>query len=133
VTPLGALTAVIDGVAEVAPIDSYAFSLLQQFRPELTSQLRIVARTAPTAIPPLVASQPVAASLESAFLEAHKNASMAGLMNSLQLERFARPDPSSYDVLKRRFDAAAAFWRKHPFAARVHPAFAAFATGPVTG
>jgi ABC-type phosphate/phosphonate transport system substrate-binding protein len=133
VTPLGALTAVVEGVADVAPIDSYAFSLLQVFRPELTSQLRIVARTAPTAIPPLVASQPVSASLESAFLEAHKNTSMTDLMTPLQLARFVRPDPGKYDVLKRRFDAATTFWRQHPIAATVHPAFAGLAAGPLAG
>jgi ABC-type phosphate/phosphonate transport system substrate-binding protein len=48
VTPLGAMTAVIEGLADVAPIDSYAFSLARQYMPELTSQLRTVARTPPT-------------------------------------------------------------------------------------
>ncbi len=37
VTPLGAVSAVIGGSADVAPIDSYAFCLLQKYRPELTS------------------------------------------------------------------------------------------------
>jgi len=133
VTPLGAMTAVIQGLADVAPIDSYAFSLAQRYMPELTSQLRTVARTPPTAIPPIVSSRPVQASLESAFLEAHKNASMAALMADLQLERFVRPDPEAYDLLKRRFDAAITFWRQHPFACSVHPAFAELATGPLPG
>ncbi len=46
VTPLGAMSAVFDGAADVAPIDSYAFCLLAKYRRDLTSQLRIVARTA---------------------------------------------------------------------------------------
>src|SRR3979409_1155456 len=58
VTPLGAMSAVIEGAADVAPIDSYAFCLLQKYRWDLTSQLRTVARTARTPIPPLVASGP---------------------------------------------------------------------------
>ena len=41
VTPLGAMSAVIEGAAEVAPIDSYAYCLLQKYRPDLTSQLRV--------------------------------------------------------------------------------------------
>jgi hypothetical protein len=69
--------------------------------------------------------------LESALLEAHKNTSMAALMADLQLERFVRPDLEAYDVLKRRFDAAITFWRQHPFACSVHPAFAELATGPL--
>jgi ABC-type phosphate/phosphonate transport system substrate-binding protein len=125
------MTAVIEGLADVAPIDSYAFSLARQYMPELTSQLRTVARTPPTAIPPIISSRPVQPSLESAFLEAHKNASMATLMANLQLERFVRPDPDAYDVLKRRFDAAITFWRQHPFACSVHPAFSELATGPL--
>jgi ABC-type phosphate/phosphonate transport system substrate-binding protein len=133
VTPLGAMTAVIEGLADVAPIDSYALSLAQRYMPELTSQLRTVARTLPTAIPPIVSSRPVPPSLESAFLEAHKNTSMAPLMADLQLERFVRPDLEAYDVLKRRFDAAITFWRQHPFACSVHPAFAELATGPLPG
>src|SRR5882724_3795353 len=70
VTPLGAMTAVIDGLADVAPIDSYALALARQYMPELTSQLRTLARTPPTPIPPIVCSGPVQPSLESAFLEA---------------------------------------------------------------
>jgi ABC-type phosphate/phosphonate transport system substrate-binding protein len=131
VTPVGAAKAVIGRLAEVAPIDSFAFALLQRHNPELTSQLRVIARTAPTAVPPIVASQPVPASLESAFLEAHKNTSMATLMQDLLLERFERPDPDGYDVLKRRFEAAVTFWHQHPFAASVHPAFAELSTGPM--
>jgi ABC-type phosphate/phosphonate transport system substrate-binding protein len=129
-TPLGAITAVIDGLADVAPVDSFAFALARKYVPELTSQLKVVARTVSTPIPPLVASQPVPPSLESAFLEAHNNAAMASLMANVQVARFVRPDPEAYDVLKRGFDAAITFWRQHPFACSVHPAFAELATGP---
>src|SRR3979490_52997 len=45
VPPLGAMSAVIDGAADVAPIDSYAYCLLQKYRGDLTSQLRIIGRT----------------------------------------------------------------------------------------
>jgi ABC-type phosphate/phosphonate transport system substrate-binding protein len=130
-TPLGAITAVIDGLAEVAPIDSYALTLAKQFIPELTSQLRVVARTQPTPIPPIVSSGPVPPALEAAFLGAHENPSVANLMARLRLHRFVRPDPDSYDVLKRRFDAAMTFWHQQPFAASVHRAFGELATGPL--
>jgi ABC-type phosphate/phosphonate transport system substrate-binding protein len=130
-TPLGAMTAVIDGLADVAPIDSFAFSLAQRYVPELTVQLRVVATTEPTPIPPLVASRPVHPALESAFLEAHNNSSMAPLMVKLGVSRFVRPDPDSYDVLKRRYDAAITFWQEHPFAGSVHSEFAQLATGPI--
>lgn len=123
ITPLGAVNAVIRGAADVAPIDSYAFCLLQRYRPDLTSRLRIVARTAGTPIPPIVASNAGRESLQSALLEAHQNASTQSLMERLLLDRFVQPDPSAYDVLQRRFDVATQYWREHPLADVVHPAF----------
>ena len=123
ITPLGAMSAVIDGAADVAPIDSYAYCLLQKYRRDLTSQLRIVGRTARTPIPPLVASVPGFDALQAAFLEAHRIAAMIPLMEGLLLERFVRPDPASYDALRSNFEVASRYWRAHPLAATVHPAF----------
>lgn len=129
VTPLRALTAVADGLADVAPIDSFALRLLRKYRPELTSRVRVVAQTAPTAIPPIVATRPGPHSLETTFLEAHNNLSMKPLLQSLELERFVRPDPASYGLLRERFDAVTAYWRERPFAAVAHPVFAALSPG----
>jgi ABC-type phosphate/phosphonate transport system substrate-binding protein len=123
VTPLGAMSAVIDGAADVAPIDSYAFCLLQKYRSDLTSQLRTIARTVPTPIPPLVASVAGLETLQAAFLEAHRIATIVPLMAALLLERFVRPDPSSYDALRLNFETATRYWRARPLAATVHPAF----------
>ena len=123
VTPVGAMSAVIDGAADVAPIDSYAFCLLQKYRWDLTSQLRIVARTPRTPIPPLVASVPGMAALRAAFLDAHHIAGIAPLMADLLLERFVHPDPGVYDALRLNFQAATQYWSEHPLAAHVHPGF----------
>jgi hypothetical protein len=123
VTPLGAMSAVIEGAADVAPIDSYAFCLLQKYRRNLTSQLRSVGRTAPTPIPPLVSSSAGIERLQAAFLAAHRIAALAPLMAGLMLDRFVRPDPASYDALRSNFEIATRYWRAHPLAATVHPAF----------
>lgn len=123
VTPLGAMSAVIDGAAEVAPIDSYAYALLRKYRPDLTFQLRSVGRTAPTPIPPLVASQAGFDRLRAAFLEAHEISTIQPLMADLLLQRFVRPDPGSYDALRSNYEKAIQYWRERPLAARVHPAF----------
>jgi ABC-type phosphate/phosphonate transport system substrate-binding protein len=127
VTPFGAMSAVIGAAADVAPIDSYAFCLLQKYRPELTSQLRIVGRTMRTPIPALVASRPGLERLQAAFLEAHQIAAIAPLMAALLLERFVRPDPDSYDALRVNFEAAHRYWRSHRLAAGIHPVFASAA------
>jgi ABC-type phosphate/phosphonate transport system substrate-binding protein len=128
ITPLGALAAVVDGAAEIAPVDSYALRLLRRYRPDLTSGVRVVGQTIPTPIPPLVASamtvsEKELAALRSAFLEAHQSASLKALMDELLLLRFARPDPNAYAVLRERFDAATAYFRSHRLAAMTHPAF----------
>jgi ABC-type phosphate/phosphonate transport system substrate-binding protein len=123
VTPLGALSAVVDGAADVAPIDSFAFCLLQKYRWDLTSHVRIVARTARTPIPPLVASTPASSTLRAAFLEADRITGIAPLMADLLLERFVLPDPHTYDALRLNCEAATQYWREHALAATIHPAF----------
>lgn len=127
-TPRGAITAVLEGEAEIAPIDSYAFALLTRYRPDLTSQLRVIARTAPTPIPAFVASPGALStggleSLQSAFLGAHENPLTRELMGRLLLQRFEHPDPASYDVLRDNFETATRYWSTHPLAAHTHPAF----------
>ena len=123
ITPWGAMTAVVDGAADVAPIDSYAYCLLERYRPELTSQLRIVAQTAPTPIPVLVASSAGLDSLQDVFLEAHRIATIVPLLAELLLERFVCPEPDTYDALQSSYHAATRFWHAHTLATTVHPAF----------
>jgi ABC-type phosphate/phosphonate transport system substrate-binding protein len=123
VTPLGAMAAVIDGAAEVAPIDSYAYALLQKYRPDLTLQLRIVGRTAPTPMPVLVASHAGFERLQAAFLEAHEISTIQPLMADLLLQRFVHPESAAYDALRSHYETALEYWRERPLAASVHPAF----------
>jgi ABC-type phosphate/phosphonate transport system substrate-binding protein len=129
VTPLGAVSAVVAGAADVAPIDAYAYRLLQKYRGDLTSKLRILASTAHTAIPPLVASIALetsiegAASLRAAFTAAHGDPALKVLLAGLELSHFVTPDPRDYDALRSSFESARAYWRTHPLAEIVHPAF----------
>jgi ABC-type phosphate/phosphonate transport system substrate-binding protein len=129
VTPLGAVTAVVAGAADVAPIDAYAYRLLQKHRSDLTSKLRTVARTARTPIPPLVASIGRVASsegvagLRAAFTAAHRDPALRVLLAGLDLSHFVTPDPRDYDSLRINFESATAYWRGHPLAEIVHPAF----------
>jgi ABC-type phosphate/phosphonate transport system substrate-binding protein len=123
VTPLGAISAVVAGAADVAPIDAYAYRLLQKHRRDLTSKLRTVARTAATPIPPLVASIEGAAGLRAAFTAAHRDPALRVLLAGLELSHFVTPDPRDYDVLRIGFESATAYWREHSLAEIVHPAF----------
>lgn len=123
VTPLGAVTAVVAGTADVAPIDAYAYRLLQKYRGDLTSQLRTVARTARTPIPPLVASIEGATGLRAAFTAAHRDPALKVLLAGLELSHFVAPDPRDYDALRIGFESATAYWQEHALAEIVHPAF----------
>jgi ABC-type phosphate/phosphonate transport system substrate-binding protein len=124
-TPMGALTAVIEGNAEVAPIDSYASALLSRYAPDLTAQVRPIMRTEPTPAPLLVSSGPLPPAVRTAFLAAREKPSTGALMDQLLLERFVRPESRAYDELGERFLAMRAFWRRHPLAKTAHPLFAA--------
>jgi ABC-type phosphate/phosphonate transport system substrate-binding protein len=124
ITPLGALTAVLQGAADIAPIDAYALHLLRRFRPELTERVRVISSTAPTPIPPLVATVPGLDALQAAFLQAHLNTAAVPLMENLLLTRFALPDPAAYDLLRSNQAAAGHYWRDHQLAKTVHPEFA---------
>jgi ABC-type phosphate/phosphonate transport system substrate-binding protein len=124
-TPMGALTAVIESKADVAPLDSYAFALLSKYAPELTSQVRVVRRTEPTAIPAFVASDAASPAVTEAFLKAGETPATAALMDRLLLGSFARPEAPAYDDLRKRFLTMQAFWRRHPLAKTAHPLFAA--------
>jgi hypothetical protein len=63
--------------------------------------------------------------LRSAFLQAHQEPAIAGLMGELLLQRFVQPDPTAYEILRERAAAARQQWMAHRFAAVVHPAFQA--------
>jgi ABC-type phosphate/phosphonate transport system substrate-binding protein len=133
ITPLGALSAVIEGHADIAPIDAYAFALLRAHRPELTARVRVVGRTEPTPIPPLVASREFAsepssaetiATLSRALETAHLNPAWKPFLDQLLLQRFINPDPKAYSILSDRHASAKLFWRARPLAAVTHSAFA---------
>ena len=118
-TPIGSLMSVIEQRAEVAPLDSYAFALLQKHAPELTAQVRVVKCTEPTAIPALVASGAASAKITEAFLAADP-----AVLEPLLLERFVLPEEAPYDALRERFGVMTAFWRTHRLAATLHRNFA---------
>jgi len=123
-TPRGALMAVIERRAEVAPLDSYALALLSKHAPELTSQVRIVMSTEATPIPLLVASGAASPGVTAAFLKASGMPAAAALMDQLLIRRFVRPEAKAYDELRERFLTMQEFWRRHLLAEKAHPLFA---------
>lgn len=123
VTPYDAVLAVAEGSAEVAPIDSWAFALMQRHAPDLIARVRIVARTEPTPIPSLVASPGQGQRLAEAFLAAHDDPALKPVMDALLIERFVRLRTESYLILKHRMATVRDFWRRQPLAEITDPAF----------
>jgi hypothetical protein len=115
---------VIDGKADVAPLDSYAFRLLRLYRPDLTDQVRVVDRTVSRPIPPIVGFSSGSSAMGRALVAAGEDPEFAPLLSDLLLTGFTRPAQDSYDVLREDYIATTDFWRRRPIASDIHPAFA---------
>jgi ABC-type phosphate/phosphonate transport system substrate-binding protein len=106
-TPRRVLEAVAEARADVGPIDSYAFALLQRHEPALAGRVRVVASTNSAPIPPLVAT----AFLDAGTIErlrAGLSAAAPQLHAELLLSGFAAARPEEYDGLEALARAAEA-------------------------
>jgi ABC-type phosphate/phosphonate transport system substrate-binding protein len=113
VTPRASLNAVIEGQADIAPLDSYFHMLLKQHEPDVATQVRILARTSCAPIPVLVAAPGIppeqVARLGTAFEALPQHAAMRSLLEELCLLGFARvPNPERYALIEKWADEAMA-------------------------
>ena len=110
VTPRAVVDAVIAGNADAGPLDSYVHELLRATEPALAAQLRVIAQTEPTPMPPPVGargmSADAAARLTDALIALDGAAELASVRAVLRLERFARVAPERYAQLPARARAA---------------------------
>ena len=102
-TPRGVIEAIIAGDADIGPLDSYAHDLLRHHEPALASRLRVVATTAPTPIPPLVAAAgndgAAVAALRAGLLAVATADAVKAPRAALLLQAFAPVNAADYDVL----------------------------------
>ena len=100
VNPLGALTAVAEGRVDVVPVDSFCHDLLRADDHPVMRLTRIIGQTAASPMPVLIASHDVdaglAQELSSALLDAHNDRALVPHLAAMLVERFVKPDPSSY-------------------------------------
>ncbi len=111
VTPRASIGAVLEGRADIGPVDSLFFHLLERHEPETVAQLRVVARTDCAPVPVLVAARDVpagtVAALGIALEETGRDPGGADLLRDLCLRGFERvADPERYAVTER-WDAEA--------------------------
>src|SRR5439155_10497533 len=57
--PRGIINALVQGEIDVGPLDGYVFDLMRAGDPAFASQVRVIATTDPTPMPPLVATAPL--------------------------------------------------------------------------
>jgi len=104
--PRGVIRALATGAIDVGPLDGYVYDLMRAGDPELASQVRPIAVTDPTPMPPLVATASLSGeevrSLRSAFLGVHEEKSLDKARAALLVERFVVPELSVYDETRRR-------------------------------
>jgi ABC-type phosphate/phosphonate transport system substrate-binding protein len=104
--PRGVIKALAAGEIDVGPLDGYVFDLIRAGDPELAAQVRVVAATDPTPMPPLVATAPLGVDaverLRKAFLRVHEERSLDNARKNLLIERFVVPDLAAYGETRRR-------------------------------
>jgi ABC-type phosphate/phosphonate transport system substrate-binding protein len=104
------IDAVIEGRADVGPIDGYALDLLGRHGAERARQVRVVATTLAAPSAPLVASPMVDGDsrerLIGALLETRRAPEVAPTLDELLLVGFVRVQPGDLDVFLERQRAA---------------------------
>lgn len=103
---LPVIDAVLDGRADVGPVDAYGLDLLRRHGAERARRVRVVATTVAAPSAPLVASPGVDAAtrarLTDALLAAHAAPELAATLDELLIARFVPADPEAFDVMLDR-------------------------------
>lgn len=101
-TPANALSSVISGQVDVAPLDSYALDLIAFHEPERIKEITVLESTVASPIPLLVASPEfdaeAAARLTNTFEGAAENPYALPLLTELNLKGFASVAASEYAI-----------------------------------
>ena len=104
--PRGVINALAKGEIDVGPLDGYVYDLIRAGDPQFASQVRVIAVTDPTPMPPLVATASLSPEktdrLRSAFQRAHEEPSLSSSLKAILVERFVVPDLKVYDETRRR-------------------------------
>src|SRR5439155_24538141 len=104
--PGGGVRARAAGAVDVGPLDGYVFDLIRSGDPKVAWQVRVIAGTDPTPMPPVVATAALGKEqvdeLRGAFLRVHEERSLDEARKTLLIDRFVVPELKTYDETKRR-------------------------------
>lgn len=100
-----AIRAVAQGIVDGATVDSLVFDALLRSEPILGQRLRVVERSGPFGIPPVVVHPDLDPALKTAvrqaLLEMHSTPQGRAVLDELYIDRFVLPDPAAYADIHR--------------------------------
>lgn len=98
------IQAVAENLADGCAVDSLIWEFMNSTDPEYTSQTRIIAKSLPYGIPPVVVHPDIDPQLKSRlrkiFLNLHKTEQGKSLLEKMQIERFEISDDRLYDSIR---------------------------------
>jgi phosphonate transport system substrate-binding protein len=99
------ILAVARGLVDGAAVDGLVWEYYNRKNPTFTSSTRIIRKSDPYGIPPLVASRYLPAELKAhirqVLLEMHREPKGRDILKELMIDRFVVPDERWYDTIRR--------------------------------
>ena len=99
------IKAVANNVVDGAAVDSLVWEYLNHYTPAETSHTRIIGRSEPYGIPPVVIPSGIDPSLQKklleVFLNIHKDPAGKKILNKIMIERFVEVEDSIYDSVRK--------------------------------
>jgi phosphonate transport system substrate-binding protein len=108
------IEAVAEGLVDGAAVDSLIWEYENRKDPRHTARTRVIIRSEPYGIPPVVVrpglDPELKKRLKEIYLGAHADPEGAALLSKMMIDRFVAPDDAAYDSVRRmiaHFDKAA--------------------------
>jgi len=99
-----AIQAVAEGVVDGAAVDSLIWEYANRTSPKFTSKTRIILKSLPYGIPPVVVPKGLDAGLKErlrkVFLEAHTDPKGADILQKMHIDRFVMINDKAYDSIR---------------------------------
>ena len=99
-----AIQAVADGVVDGAAVDSLIWEYANRTSPKFTSKTRIILKSPPYGIPPVVVPKHIDPLLKERirriFLEAHTDSKGSEILKKMHIERFVTIEDKAYDSIR---------------------------------
>jgi len=98
------IKAVAQGVVDAAAVDSLIWEYLNATNPQFTAKTRILEKSSPYAIPPLVVPRDIDPELKKrlrgAFLNAHNDPRGLEILKKMHIDKFVTIDDNAYDSVR---------------------------------